>query len=487
MVAIGKALLKRYKVINEIGEGGFGKTYLAQDLALPNQQKCVVKHLSPHNKSPEVFEIAKRLFSQEAESLQNLGKHDLIPSLYAHFHEEGEFYLVQEFIEGNDLSQEIKSGQKLSEIQTIKILENVLEVLEFVHQNNLIHRDIKPSNIMRRKKDGKLILIDFGTVKLPSNIVNVDKRGQTTFHTVAIGSPVYMSCEQSQGKPKQASDIYALGITAIRALSGLKPEEIADDKNTGEIVWRNKVTVSKELGDFIDKMVRFDYRQRYQNATEALTALRKLKGEDNSLEEIELIDNTRISVNRKKDKSSNNKAISIAASFISVLGIAIASFSLINPQNEKEFDFSNLAGYLKSKEWQKADRETEQLLLQIADRNDVLDKEAIDQLDCQLLSKINELWLDSSDGRFGFSPQQEIYYIDTGNIRQEYSETKYKEFGNRIKWRVFGQWKNYSQLTWNDSAPFGHLPTPGTKQNNPELLKINEHWQLLDRTNECGI
>ena len=268
---VGKTLLSRYQVTQKLGSGGFGDTYKAIDIALPGNPPCVVKHLSPKFRDPQLLPIAKKLFEREAEYLYRLGKHDQIPYLYAHFEEGGEFYLVQDFVNGNDLSQEIIPGKKLSEEQTLQILQEILEVLAVVHQQNIIHRDIKPQNIMRRHGDGKLMLIDFGAVKELSGL-SITSTGYTSV-TVTVGSPGYMPNEQANGKPKLASDIYAVGMLCIQALTGIVPEQMGEDPSTGEILWRNQAQVSDHLAEILSKMVRDHFSQRYQNASEVLQAL----------------------------------------------------------------------------------------------------------------------------------------------------------------------------------------------------------------------
>jgi WD40 repeat protein len=212
-----------------------------------------------------------------------LGNHDQIPRLLAHFEEEQEFYLVQQFIEGNDLKQELPFGKPLGEIQVIALCQEILKILEFVHQQGVIHRDIKPANIIRRKQDGKLVLIDFGAVKQVS-AQKTNSESHTTL-TVAIGSPGYMPNEQLSGKPRFCSDIYAVGMLAIQALTGISPRQLPEDPNTSEIIWRDKLlrhtldeplSINSELADILEKMVRYDHRQRYQKATEVLQALQQL-------------------------------------------------------------------------------------------------------------------------------------------------------------------------------------------------------------------
>jgi formylglycine-generating enzyme required for sulfatase activity len=269
---VGKTLRHHYRILQELGSGGFGDTYLAQDLDLPGQPYRVVKHLKPKSNDPAVLPIAKTLFEREAQTLDRLGNQsDRIPKLFAHFEEHGEFYLVQEFIDGHDLTKEIIPGQSKGEKVVIKLLQDILEVLAVVHQHQVIHRDIKPQNLMRRKADGKIVLIDFGAVKEISTLL-VNPQGQTSV-SVAIGSPGYMPSEQARGKPKYASDVYAVGMMAIQALTGLMANELKEDPQTGEILWRDRAQVSDELAEVLDKMVRDHFSQRYQTAAEAMQAL----------------------------------------------------------------------------------------------------------------------------------------------------------------------------------------------------------------------
>lgn len=269
---MNQILSGRYQIVQELGRGGFGVTYIAQDLQRPGNPRCVVKLFEPAAKDPYTLSAGKVLFDREAEALEKLGNHDQIPRLLAHFEDNQKFYLVQEFIEGHDLTEELHPNKPLSETAVIQFLSDILEVLAFVHQQQVIHRDIKPSNIRRRESDGKLVLIDFGAVKQVSTQV-VNSQGQTKF-TIAIGSPGYMPSEQSSGKPHFSSDVYAVGIIAIQALTGVVP--IHTDVETGEIAWRDSVNVNPKLANIIDTMIRYDFRQRYPTAQLALQAVKTL-------------------------------------------------------------------------------------------------------------------------------------------------------------------------------------------------------------------
>ena len=270
---LGNTLASRYKIVKHLGAGGFGQTFLAQDTQLPGKPLCVVKQLKPQSNDPYTLQVARRLFDTEAKILYKLGDYDQIPRLLAHFEENREFYLVQQFIEGEELSQEMTRGQRWSEVQVIALLQDILKTLAFVHQENVIHRDLKPANLIRRRMDGKIVLIDFGAVKeiIPKSTNSV---GQSGF-TVGIGTLGYMPSEQANGKPKLSSDVYAVGVIAIQALTGLDPGrgQLPEDSKTGEIIWRNYAQVNPKLANVLDKMVRHDFRQRYPSAAEALQAL----------------------------------------------------------------------------------------------------------------------------------------------------------------------------------------------------------------------
>ncbi|CAN1211459.1 serine/threonine-protein kinase [Tumidithrix helvetica PCC 7403] len=266
---IGQTLRNRYRILQVIGGGGFASTYLAEDLDVPvtPKPKCVIKRLHPQTTNAEVI----RLFQQEAEILYKLGQlHDQLPKVFAYFEEDGKFYLVQDFIDGFDLSREMMRGERWSEPKTIQLLLEILEILDFVHSQNIIHRDLKPSNLMRRHQDRKLVLIDFGAVK-QFHQAQVDSQGKTNL-TVAIGTPGYMPDEQANGKPKLASDIYAVGAIAIQALTGVEPNSLPEDAN-GEMIWRDRATVSDEFAEVLTKMIRSHFSQRYPSAREALIAI----------------------------------------------------------------------------------------------------------------------------------------------------------------------------------------------------------------------
>ncbi|AFZ19879.1 CHASE2 domain-containing serine/threonine-protein kinase [Allocoleopsis franciscana] len=264
-------LAGRYEVQNVLGAGGFGLTYLAQDTQRPGTPTCVVKHLKPARRDDKFLGVARRLFETEAEILEKLGKHPQIPQLLAYFEEKQEFYLVQEYVEGHPLSDELPVDKKLPETQVFKFLKETLEILVFIHEHKVIHRDIKPSNIMRRESDNQLFLIDFGAVKQIQPQEPTDQEN----YTVAIGTRGYAPAEQYAGHPTLSSDIYALGMIGIQALTGIPPYQLGHSES-GDVIWRHLVTVREEFAVILEKMVRYHFAARYQSAAEVLQDLQRI-------------------------------------------------------------------------------------------------------------------------------------------------------------------------------------------------------------------
>ncbi len=271
---IGQLLAGHYRIIQVLGAGGFGQTYITEDLHLPGNPKCVLKHLKPASSDPALLSMARQLFEKEAVVLQQLGTHDRIPRLFAYFEEDQEFYLVQEYAIGHTLTQELKDGAKWSETAVIELLAEVLDILIFIHSKGVIHRDIKPDNIIRRDSDGHLVLIDFGAIKQVRNQQALN--GQQTM-TVAIGTPGYMPIEQASGTPRASSDIYALGTIAIQALTGVNPYNLEEDERTGEHNWEHLTTAHPQLIAVVQRMTRYHFKDRYQTAADALQAILAVK------------------------------------------------------------------------------------------------------------------------------------------------------------------------------------------------------------------
>ena len=270
----GELLNERFYIIRELGNGGFATTYLALDKHSAGERSCAVKQLQPRYNSPSVWASAKERLATEAMVLQWLGKQPQIPEFIGHFEEKKQFYLVLEFIEGEEFEQEIHR-QMLGETQAINFLVDILGILKSVHQQGIIHRDIKPSNLIRRKQDGKMILIDFGAVKEIGTMA-FDTSKQRV-QTQIIGTPGYMPPEQNNGKPIYSSDIYALGKTVIFGMTAKSPTEweMTDPDVSGS--WNKKIAVSEAFLKIVNRMTAESVSQRYHSVNEVLRDLEPLQ------------------------------------------------------------------------------------------------------------------------------------------------------------------------------------------------------------------
>lgn len=255
-----------YRIIQKIGSGGFGDTFLAEDTHLPSGRTCVIKQLRPINNNLQVYQLVKERFQREAAILEDLGNnHRQIPTLYAYFEEGGQFYLVQEYIQGETLSCLVEKQGRLSESFVKEIILKLLVVLEYIQSKRVIHRDLKPDNIIIRQAEGMPILIDFGAVRETMGTVMSSSSNST--NSIVIGTPGFMPPEQSIGRPVFSSDLYALGLTAIYLLTGRSPQELETEPLTGEILWRQyALNVSPTLANIIDKSIKFEANQRFATA-----------------------------------------------------------------------------------------------------------------------------------------------------------------------------------------------------------------------------
>ena len=259
---------ERYRAIKKIGEGGFGKTFKAIDEYKPSHPVCVIKQFFPQAQGTSNREKAAQLFAQEGVRLDELGQHPQIPELLAYFSQDGQQYLVQEFIEGQNLLEELNRQGKFNESKIRQLLVDILAVLKFVHGHKVIHRDIKPENIIRGSSDRKLVLVDFGASKIVAN-TSLSVTG------TIIGSAQYTSPEQAMGKPKYASDLYSLGVTCLHLLTGVEPFDLYD-VSEGDWAWGDFLVnnpVSDELRQILDKLVESALKRRYKSAGEVLAAL----------------------------------------------------------------------------------------------------------------------------------------------------------------------------------------------------------------------
>jgi serine/threonine protein kinase len=280
---LGEIIKGQYQIVQILSSSDYCQTYLAQDLVTPSPQACIVKHLLPGpSGNTSSLSSLRRVFTREVAALEKLSNYSQVPQLLNYFELERQFYLVLEYVRGQPLNRILTPGVRWSEAQVIEFLQEVLTILEVIHAYGLIHRDLKPSNLIQRDSDGKLVLIDFGSVKQAWTQV-VTTGGQTNANfamgipaTMAIGTPGYMPSEQSRGRPRPNSDIYALGMIAIQALTGMQPTMLLEDADSGEVIWQHLTNVTLDLGSILNQMVRHHFTERYQSATEVLADLQPL-------------------------------------------------------------------------------------------------------------------------------------------------------------------------------------------------------------------
>ncbi len=267
-------LNNRYRVIRAISSGGFGETFLAQDTQMPSGRYCVIKQLKVVTNNPDIYQQVLQRFQREATILEELGEtNSQIPKLYAYFSDTaGQFYLIQEWIEGETLAKKVETTGPMTDSYVQKMLISLLSVINYIHSRNIIHRDIKPENIIWRQQDDLPVLIDFGAVK--NSITTAINSEKNTPISIMIGTPGYMAFEQAAGRPVYASDLYSLGITAIYLLTGKVPQDLEMDLQTGKIIWQQYTNnLTPKLAGILDKAIQPNINDRFATAREMLDAL----------------------------------------------------------------------------------------------------------------------------------------------------------------------------------------------------------------------
>lgn len=261
----GYCLANKYEVTKLLGEGGFGATFLVKSLMTAVPVIYVAKLQKLGDDHEENLDLLAR-FKKEAQVLQKLGvSHGQIPSLIDFFDFEGNFYLIQEFIQGNSLKEQLlvllRDGYIMADNKAIELMLSLLEVVETVHQQNIIHRDIKPDNIILRKGDGKPVLIDFGIIK----DVEVSGLGKTG---TVIGTPGYCPIEQQMGKPFFQSDLYAVGMTLLVLITGVPPHQFDITENYELDLTAVEEMISPPLFKWLKKAVAVLPQNRFESAEE---------------------------------------------------------------------------------------------------------------------------------------------------------------------------------------------------------------------------
>ncbi|MDJ0556940.1 MAG: GUN4 domain-containing protein [Microcoleaceae cyanobacterium MO_207.B10] len=423
-------LAERYRAVKIIGQGGFGRTFKAVDEFKPSQPYCVIKQFFPQAQGTQNVEKAAELFAQEAVRLESLGKHSQIPELLAFFTQDNRQYLIQEFIEGENLQQELEKVGAFNEAQILQLLNDLLPVLKFIHSQKVIHRDIKPENIIRRPNSGsgkksELVLVDFGAAKYVSpNPLSVTG--------TVIGSTGYAAPEQAVGKAIFASDIYSFGVTCIHLLTQVLPFELFD-VSENDWVWRDFLTapISDNLGKVLDRMIVGATKRRFQSVEEILAVIQP-----------DVVDVLPV-----------QEQISNVSPSLSIREVDLSS--------EVGVTYHKLRDFLANQKWQEADRETTKLMFKIthSESKGRLSISSINNFPCTDLETINKLWVKYSNGKFGFSVQREIWEsFGSQNFYLTFYLTVEK-FGDRLGWHSIIGWTNYDNLIFDlEKAPKGHLP-----------------------------
>lgn len=455
-------LHRRYRLLKKVGHGGFGKTFLGIDEQHPLKLPCILKQLSFSTQDPDNHHIKARLFRREVMRLAQLGQHPKIPLLLAHFQQNQNLYLVQEYIQGLTLKQELQQQGVFNEEQIWQLLGDLLPVLQFIHQRQIIHRDIKPENIIRRTsppinyqkpphlpaenqavekvgKVGEIVLIDFGIAKLLT--------GTALIRTgTIIGSPEYMAPEQTRGKVLPASDLFSLGVTCIHLLTDVAPWDMFDIVND---CWRwrdflpSGGSVSQHLGNILDKLLHNSVSQRYQSAEQVLEALES-------------------SSNIVRQPVENIESLALANQQLPLLPSLRILVGKFMPQvitlDKNELisavglDYAKLQYLLAVQKWQEADVETWVVLCAALGKKpkSYLFQDDIDNLPCEDLLTIDRLWVKYSRGKFGFSVQKQIYE----NVNRDYGK-----FCSQVGWLTYNLHFRDRGFKYKNSALVGHLPS----------------------------
>ncbi len=447
-------LKERYRALKPLGQGGFGRTFLGRDEHFPGQPACVIKQLYCAQIPSSALAKAQSLFAQEAVRLSELGKHPQIPELLAYFEQDGQFYLVQEFIAGEALMAGAWTGVADPEAHLWQFWRDLLPVLDYVHSQQVVHRDIKPENIMRRQPEGRLVLIDFGIARVLTQTALV---GNATI----VGTPGFMAPEQMRGKVLPASDLYSLGATCLSLLTGVNPDELFDVV-TERWQWREHLpsgmTLSPKAVAILNQLVAPSLRHRAQSARAVLRDLGSAPPASGPSPSQAFP----APVNRSPatEPTQMLRAASLPSPPLAPT-TPIAATTPVTPPSltaepaaaqESSWDWQPLQAALSGQDWQRADELTGAWLCAWAGRptGDYLPNGEIVKLPWEALKRLDQLWVQYSRGKFGFSVQVQLY--------QQCGE-QYPLFCDRVGWPVHSP-RHHHYLQFNlRRAPRGHLPS----------------------------
>lgn len=438
-------LLKgRYRAIRPLGQGGFGRTFLAENVAQPDAPKCVIKQLHQLANS-EANAQALRMFHQEAVRLEQLRDHPQIPKLLAHFDQGEHQYLIQEYIDGWDLQSEVQTEGAFDEAKIWQLLEEISQILRFVHQHRIIHRDIKPTNIMRRRQGGQLVLIDFGVAKL-------FKHSELAQTGTLVGSPEYMSPEQTRGKVVNSSDLYSLGVTCLYLMCRRSPLELYSPANDFWY-WREALPegrrFSPRLGEILDRLLQTPINRRFPSAQSLADHVAAYR-------------------------ATWTGGVPTGPTFALAAGAAAPVSPSGNWQQYlTEVDYEPLAQLLCEQRWCEADQLTWQNLAEaLGKTGPYVPIGDLAKLPCGDLERLDLLWRRYSGDRFGFSRQAAIFA----------QSQDFGKFCQAVGWEIVQG--RVRQLIYSLDAPLGHLPSC-------QWLSGSQWWKysqlMAQRLLVCGI
>ncbi|MGQ9866048.1 MAG: protein kinase domain-containing protein [Pseudanabaenaceae cyanobacterium] len=432
----GSLLDGRYQLTHRLGEGGFATTYLAVDTRLPGHPQCVVKHLrAPAD--PVLYRQALRLFRTEAEVLQLLGRHDRIPQLYAFLEERGELYLVQEYLEGQTLADELAEVDRFSVANTVALLSDVVTVLQVVHAAGWVHQDIKPANLLRRQYDGAIALLDFGNAKFLPAVVETlpDDR-------IPLGTPGYLAPEQAAGCGTPQSDLYAAAAVSLQALTGIHPIAFPRDEQ-GRVLWDETWPQEAELRRILLRALDPSPRRRYPDAQALLADLANLPYHRATPPAV---------VPTPLPKLRWWLAMILAG-----VGMLSATIAELWPQPPAIASWQTaLAQALARQQWAEADRLTYEGLA-----GPGLWENSQIRPSCADVRAVDRLWQEASAGRLGFTPQIRVWQRATSSTMAAIALGWQNAQGRALVAtrydRAQGRWV-YVLPPQFQNPPVGHLP-----------------------------
>ena len=467
---MGNTISGRYEIVRSLGNGGFGETFLAKDSHMPSGKLVVIKRLKPVNENHISLELIQGLFEKEAKVLEELGQNSSqIPTLYAYFAEDNQFYLVQEYIEGKSLAD----LGVINAAQCESILSSLLNTLKYVHGNNIIHRDIKPENIIIRDSDRLPVLIDFGAVKESMGAVTLSSG--STVSSVIVGTRGFIPPEQSLGRTVFSSDLYALALTMIYSLTGKYPIEIPNNQITGELDWQSLIpNLPPNLRIILQKATKMDISNRYPTVQAMYQALHSSemetmavvppvnkidlsKGVTSNSPATVLIPNpasnhpiSNVDHNPANSPPKNNLVIILVTSLLVALGVsggflitqqrAEIQAKLEAVEREKEEAEAKLAEEQEKREQEEAKRQESEKMRLEAEQARVRAEELRRQAEVKAKSQ----------------PQVRTIVVDSSSIGHSYDSSS----SSSIAWqpRCGDNWDSYSEW-WAVKAPRSALNT----------------------------